>query len=119
MATAVNVSLSETTWMVRAIVVRIVDGDTFSVELDLGWGQWRKEVKGAPNRVRILRYRAPERYAIGGSDATKLLASVIPPGTLLWIKSHALDSFGRALSDVYLMDGSDLLTRLNPAWVEP
>jgi endonuclease YncB( thermonuclease family) len=104
------------TWTVRAVVERIVDGDTFVAEFDLGWGIYRKDVKGSPCRVRILNYNTPERGALEYQRAVEVLAAIIPPGTKVWVVSHKLDSFGRALCDVILPDGNNLLSVLPKEW---
>jgi micrococcal nuclease len=109
------ISLDNLTWIFRATVIRIVDGDTFSAKFDLGLGIFRDEMKGARNRVRILGYSAPEMHQRpGGLEALRTLELVIPPGTQLWIVSHALDSFGRVLGDVYNHSGDTNLVTLLP-----
>lgn len=104
-------------WRVRATVERIVDGDTFVATLDLGWGVIRKEVAGrAPCRVRILNYNAPERGSADYAQAVNVLNALIPPGTVVWVSSYKLDSFGRALCSVQFPDGLQLLDLLPPQW---
>jgi len=99
-------------WIVQATVTRIIDGDTFAADLDLGWGVWRREVTGAPSRIRILDIDTPERGQPGYEDAKVKLGTLIPPGTLVWIESTKLDSFGRALCNVRLLDGRSLVELL-------
>jgi hypothetical protein len=40
----------------------------------------------------------------------------VPVGTIVWIESHALDSFGRALVTITLGDGQALLPLLPEEW---
>jgi micrococcal nuclease len=101
-----------TTWTVQATVVRVIDGDTFAADLDLGWGVWRREVTGAVSRIRVLGIDTPERGQPGYEDAKVLLGTLIPPGTIVWVESTKLDSFGRALCNVRLLDGRDLVDML-------
>lgn len=108
-----------TAWRVRATVVRIIDGDTFAVDLDLGWGIIRRECPGAPNRVRILGYNSPERGKEGWAEATQVLRDLLPTGKTIWLTSQSLDSFGRALCSVQFEDGSDLLGMLPQQWHLP
>jgi len=105
------------TWTVKATVERIVDGDTFVAKLDLGWGIYHSEIKGCPCRIRILNYNTPERTSPDYQRAIAAIAAIIPVGTMVWVVSHRLDSFGRALCDVILKDGTNLLTRLPAEWV--
>jgi endonuclease YncB( thermonuclease family) len=106
----------ELTWHVRATVARIVDGDTFVASLDLGWGIFRDECAGAPCRVRILSYNTPERGQPDYARAIAALSGVLPIGIELWVVSHKLDSFGRALCDCFLKDGTNVLDLLPPEW---
>lgn len=106
------------TWQVFGVVKRIVDGDTFVADLDLGWGIWRKESAGAPSRIRILHYDTPERGEADWGLANQILRDVLPLDSEVWLTSHALDSFGRALCDVYL-GGKNILTLLPDKWKVP
>lgn len=109
-------------WRVRATVQRIVDGDTFVASLDLGWGVVRAEVPGAPSRIRLLSYNTPERTDLDGwQRAVDALNAIIPPPTVVWAESRKLDSFGRALCDVFFVGldgaaGENILTALPPEW---
>lgn len=97
------------TWKVQATVKRIIDGDTFAADLDLGWGIWRKEGPGSPCRIRLLDYDSPEKKEPGHREATQALERVLPLGSVVWIESHSLDSFGRVLATVYTLAGDNLL----------
>jgi len=109
--------MSETlTWRVRATVERIVDGDTFVATFDLGWGVKRMEVAGASSRVRILGYNTPERNQPDYARAIVELSVLLPLGTDVWVVSHKLDSFGRALCDVFMKDGTNILDLLPREW---
>lgn len=111
--------MSELTWRVRATVRRIVDGDTFVADFDLGWGVFRVECQGAPSRVRILNYNAPEKRHTDYARAVAALAALLPVGTDVWVTSHRLDSFGRALCDVQTKDGQNILDLLPQEWRVP
>lgn len=103
------------TWRVRGVVKRIVDGDTFVADFDLGWGVFRTECPGAPNRVRVLDYDAPEKTDPDYARAIQVLQALIPPGTEVWLESHKLDSFGRALCQVFVGD-KNLIDLLPQEW---
>lgn len=108
--------MSGTTWTCRGTVLRIIDGDTFAADFDLGWGVWLHEITGHPNRVRLLGIDTPERGQAGYQEATDQLKAAIPPGTTIWIESDRLDSFGRTLGTVRLADGVDVLDLLPSTW---
>jgi micrococcal nuclease len=105
-----------TTWTVQATVVKHIDGDTFAASLDLGWGIWRLEVKGSPSRIRILGVDTPERGQLRWAEARDYLAATLPIGTVVWVESTALDSFGRALCLVTLLDGRALRDLYPAEW---
>jgi endonuclease YncB( thermonuclease family) len=79
------------------------DGDTFSVEVDQGLGSWRK-----PISIRLLGCNAREKNDPGGPEATAYLASLIPVGTRVLLRSVKYDKFGQRLdADVFLVDKKD------------
>jgi micrococcal nuclease len=108
-----------TTWTVQATVKRIVDGDTFVADLDLGWGVWRLEVTGAVSRIRVLGVQAPERGDPRWAEGKAFLETMLPVGSVCWVESMALDSFGRALCNVSLLDGQPLRPLYPLEWQVP
>lgn len=80
-----------TTWTVPAEVVRIVDGDTLDLHLDLGWSIYLRQ------RCRVAGIGAPEMTCRAGVDAKAYAASLVPPGTAGTFISHRLDKYGRPL----------------------
>ena len=88
----------------EATVLRIVDGDTAELEIDLGFTiYWKStcrfygintpELKSKDKQVR--------EYAKLAKDAT---ASQLPIGTKVTIVSRELDKYGRPLVDIYIGD---------------
>lgn len=106
------------TWRCRATVLRIVDGDTFAADFDLGWGIWLHEIPTVrPNRVRILGLNTPERGQPRYLEAAGLLSTALGgPGVLVWIDSQRLDSFGRTLADVTTLNGDDVRALMPMEW---
>ncbi len=108
------------TWRCLANVVRVVDGDTFAADFDLGWGNWMHEVKGRPNRVRILGLNTPERGQPGFVEAATALAGILGAqvvlGAQVWVESVKLDSFGRTLGNVTTLDGQDVRSLMPQEW---
>lgn len=89
----------------KAMVYRIVDGDTVDVlvRYDVGFDQVIDWVQ----RVRLARIDAPERRRPtydAGVAATEWLESRIPPGTVIWLVTSKDDSFGRYIAEVYASD---------------
>jgi|SRR6266545_2968449 len=105
-----------TTWTVQATILRCVDGDTVAADLDLGWGIWKREVSGAPSRIRILGIDTPERGDDRWAAAKADLEALLPVGLVVWVVSHALDSFGRVLGDLLYLDGRKVRDLMPQEW---
>ncbi len=102
------------TWRCLAHVLRVIDGDTFSADFDVGFGLWLREVKGKPNRVRILGLNTPERGEPRYLEAAELLTAILGPR--VWVTSIRLDSFGRSLANVRTEAGLDVRSQMPVEW---
>ena len=100
-------------WTYRAKVVRVIDGDTVDVDIDLGFGIWQKN-----ERVRIMGIDTPESRTRDkiekkfGLAAKAKLKSILGKDTVLktTINKKGLDmkgKFGRVLGD-FLVDGKQV-----------
>ena len=99
-------------WTYRAKVVRVIDGDTVDVDIDLGFGIWQKN-----ERVRIMGIDTPESRTRNkiekkfGLAAKAKLKSILGKITVLktTINKKGVDmkgKFGRVLGDFLLNDKS-------------
>ena len=97
-------------WTYRAKVIRVIDGDTVDVDIDLGFGIWQKN-----ERVRIMGIDTPESRTRDkvekkfGLAAKAKLKSLLGPKPVLQttISKKGEDmkgKFGRVLGD-FLVDG--------------
>jgi endonuclease YncB( thermonuclease family) len=50
-------------WLVHAVIVRVIDGDTVVVNMDLGWHTWRHEEHVRLNGIDAPERTEPERWA--------------------------------------------------------
>jgi micrococcal nuclease len=82
------------TWTVPATVIRVVDGDTVRLELDLGWHTYRIE------NCRIAGIDAPEVSTAAGKLAKAYAASALPVDAEVMFASKELDKYGRPLGDL-------------------
>ena len=91
----------------RAIVLRVVDGDTVDVDIDLGFGIWMKR-----ERVRMMGIDTPESRTrdkvekVFGLAAKERLRELLPVGSTTVLKTEidkkgedAKGKFGRILGD--------------------
>jgi micrococcal nuclease len=91
-------------WLVHAIVVRVLDGDTVVVNMDLGWHTWRHD-----EHVRLNGIDAPERKDLARWTAAKtFVEGLLPPGTEVLLVSEKLEKYGRTLGRLLLRDGRDV-----------
>jgi len=78
--------------LVKATVIRVIDGDTFEVR-----------IQGSPVRVRVIGYDSPERDEPFGDTATKFLKALIEGReVLLESDVQPVDRYGRRLYHVWL-----------------
>lgn len=89
-----------TTWTVPATVLRVVDGDTVHLELDLGWHTFRTE------NCRIAEINAPELSTDAGKAARDYAQQLLPVDAAVTFVSRRLDNYGRPLGHI-LRDGVD------------
>lgn len=85
-------------WTVPARVVRIVDGDTICLQLDLGWHMTLQ------TNCRVLGIDCPELATPAGKAAREYAAAVLPLGSKVIFVSQKLDKYGRPLGHLIVND---------------
>lgn len=106
----------------NAIVRDVHDGDTITVDIDLGLHTWKHRIS-----LRLYGCNARELKDPGGAEARDNLAALLPLGSRIVVRSHQPDRDlpedkygGRYDATVTLLDGSDLVTRLiADQWASP
>lgn len=88
-------------WTYPAVVVKVVDGDTIRLNLDLGLHIWRTD------NCRIGGINAPEMNTEAGQVAATAARGLLPPGAAVMFVSKQLDKYGRPLGQLLLADGID------------
>lgn len=96
----------------NAYLVRVIDGDTLVLDIDLGFGIWRRDQK-----VRVLGVNCSELR--GGTPESKAAGRDAKAFTQSWFKGRDLtirtelvdkdnntDSFGRVLAEIWQDDRS-------------
>lgn len=112
----------ENLYTYKAIVVRVIDGDTVGLDIDLGMNQWmRRRSKGKWKgiSIRLLGIDCSEvrrgKWSKGlpeaevieeledGKAAREFLKEYLPEGTEVVVTTHKdMKSFERYLADIYL-----------------
>ena len=85
----------------RAIVRKIVDGDTLDCDVDMGFRAWRMNERFRLAGINAPEVRGPERDA--GKASKSFVESLIKPGTEIIIETAKdPDNFGRWIATVYI-----------------
>jgi micrococcal nuclease len=92
-------------WVVPATVLSIHDGDTLTVQADLGW-----YIQIMALHVRVAHINSPELTTPKGKKARDYLRGILKIGDVVTLTSHSLEKYGRTLGSVTLPDGRDLAT---------
>lgn len=86
-----------------ALVAAVHDGDTFTVDLDLGFGVHQQGLS-----CRVFGINAPELATQAGKDALTFALTLLRVGDRVQVVSHGWDKYGgRFLGVITLADGSD------------
>ena len=93
----------------KAVIVRVVDGDTVDVDIDLGFDVWLKK-----QRIRLYGVDTPESRTrdleekMYGNAAKKFVQSFLPIGTnqILVTKLDDRGKFGRILGEFVTFDAA-------------
>lgn len=80
----------------RAFVVRVLDGDTIEVVVDLGFGVRSTQV------LRLRGIDCPELVSREGKEAKAFVEKLLPPSTRVLIKTTKSDKYDRYLADVFI-----------------
>lgn len=98
-----------------AVVVRVVDGDSVDLDVDLGFRVWLREVP-----FRLAGCNARELGSPGGPEARDHLTGVLPTGLAVTVRSIKADKYARWDAQVVMPDGSDLVQQLIAGqWAAP
>ncbi|EMJ60218.1 MULTISPECIES: DUF1016 N-terminal domain-containing protein [Leptospira] len=109
----VRLSSTKRTWSIQkgnsdsllyhylGILERVVDGDTFVAQMDLGFGLTARQ------KIRLLGINAAELNSSDGVEAFDSLKKKLKPGTSLLIRTHIQDKYGRYLGDVLYLSGKE------------
>ena len=82
----------------KATILRIVDGDTVRLQVNLGFNTYQE------SNFRLYNYNAPEMRGEEkkfGELATQHLQGILPIGTEVVIRTHKADKFGRYLAEIF------------------
>ena len=96
----------------RAVVVKIVDADTFWVRIDIGFGDFVNQ------KLRLRGIDAPEMDTLEGQKAKRFVESQFKNFTEIVVTTTKPDKYDRYLSDVFLQPEAGEEIFLNNALLE-
>lgn len=88
----------------NGVVVSVYDGDTMTVDIDLGFGVWKRKEK-----LRLYRINTPENNTPEGQAVTAYVKGLLLPGTEITIQTikNRQEKYGRYLAEVWFdFDGT-------------
>ena len=106
----------------RCKVIRVIDGDTADVDIDLGFGVWMKK-----QRIRFYGVDTPESRTsdkeekVYGMAAKHFVESYLPKGSAQTLRTHkdSVGKYGRILGQFVVFDGgNDRETTLNQLLID-
>lgn len=80
----------------RATLIRVVDGDTAYLDVDLGFGVWRRN-----QSYRLGRIDAPEMSTVEGPVSKAQLDTILTSASFLMVTTSKADKYGRWLIELY------------------
>lgn len=83
----------------KATLVRVIDGDTVEVDIDLGFDRISTRRK-----LRLLDVNTPERGQPGYDEASALVKATLVNCDQIAVHTVSKDSFGRWLADIWCDD---------------
>lgn len=94
-------TISEPNWY-RALVTRVIDGDTLEVQVDVGF------YLSTTRPLRLAHVDAPEHNTEAGKRASAFVSGLLGPlpAPVMVHTFKPADKYGRYLADVYIGDSS-------------
>lgn len=83
----------------EAVVLKIIDGDTVDLMVNLGFNTWSK------SRIRLYGINAPEIKGEEkplGLKSKEFLSTLIKVGDTINITTHGIDKYGRCLATLFI-----------------
>lgn len=100
-------------YVYNATVRSVYDGDTFRADLDMGLGVVFRGEDGNGIQLRLRGCNAIELHDLGGKEAQQNLASLLPIGSTVTLRTVKSDKYGgRYDAQITLADGRDLVSLL-------
>jgi endonuclease YncB( thermonuclease family) len=90
---------TQATYVYKAIVEHVVDGDTLLVRLDLGFTTWKEQ------RLRLASIDTPALDEPKGPEAAAFVEQELAPCEFVMVKTNKIDIYGRYVAHVFYRKG--------------
>jgi endonuclease YncB( thermonuclease family) len=85
----------EATYVYKALVERVIDGDTLLLRIDLGFQVWKQQ------RIRLAGIDAPAIDTPKGRKVYEYLREQMAKLTFVMVKTHKIDIYGRYVGHIF------------------
>lgn len=85
----------EATYIYKAKILEVIDGDTLMVNLDLGFQVWKEQ------RIRLANINSKESYLKEGQDAYTFLRDKLATIDFVMIQTRKIDIYGRYVGHIF------------------
>lgn len=109
--------METTLYHYRALVTKVYDGDTCTVDIDLGLGSWIRGEKVRLYRINAPEVRGAERPA-GLRSRDFLRSKILDKEVLLETVKDKKGKYGRYLADIWLKDENGNWANINDLLVQ-
>ena len=86
---------TEATYVYKAVVERVIDGDTLLLRIDLGFQVWKEQ------RVRLAEIDTPAMDEPNGKEAYKFVLNQLAKVDFVMVKTNKIDIYGRYVGHVF------------------
>ena len=86
---------AEATYVYKAMIERVVDGDTLLIRLDLGFQVWKEQ------RIRLAGIDAPPIDEAKGYEAFEYVRDQLAQVPFIMVKTNKIDIYGRYVGHVF------------------
>lgn len=86
---------AEPTYVYKALVERIVDGDTLILRVDLGFQVWKEQ------RIRLAKIDCPPIDERKGYEAFEFVRDQLAQVSFVVVRTHKVDIYGRFVADLF------------------
>lgn len=91
----------------KAEVLRVIDGDTIEVMVDLGFKTFRREL------VRFARINVQEKDTIKGQEAYLYVIELLHRVHFIELQTFKQEKYGRYLAEIYYFNGQERINLNN------